>query len=181
MSSSSTTKQAAALGMSLEDFTQYNHLAVLMEAFHSRLRDQFMVLRKAATTRALPRGYSSRAFIDGGLRFCQSLAMHHAIEEEYVFKDLAVKMPQFRRPEDGGTAPELLAQHDVMHDGLERLSGYLRRCKSGQEELDWGELEASLGWGDVLLAHLDAEVETLGAASMSKYWTLEEMDGFRRY
>ena len=136
----------------------------------------FTPLREAATTRALPADMSAASLIELGLGFCAALSAHHDIEEAHVFPPLATRMPEFRRPEgaSGGAAPELLAQHDIMHEGLGKLRAYLQRCKGG-EALDLGRLEGVLGWGDVLLRHLDEEVEALGAENMRRYWSLEEV------
>lgn len=92
-----------------------------------------------------------------------------------MFPHLATRMPEFRHSGQGGASAELLRHHEVMHEGLERLGPYLERCWAGKEQLDLGVLEGLLDWGDVLMEHLDKEVDALRAGNMRKYWSLEEM------
>lgn len=97
--------------------------------------------------------------------------MHHTIEEEHIFPVLAARMPHFREER------ELLTQHKRIHEGLERLEGYVRECRSGERELRLGEVKGLMdGFGEVLWSHLDEEVVNLGAENMRRYWSLEEME-----
>ena len=96
--------------------------------------------------------------------------MLHAIEEQHIFPLLAKKMPEFRR--------DLVAQHRDIHTGLEKLEGYLEKCRSGEEDLDRGEVRRIMeGFGKVLWEHLDDEVKALGAENMRLYWSEREMRG----
>jgi hypothetical protein len=91
-----------------------------------------------------------------------------------VFPMLARKMPAFRDSE------QMLAQHEVLHAGLKRLEAYLLECKYGEKELRLGEVKEIMdSFGEGLWAHLDEEVGLLGAESMRKFWTLEEMEEMR--
>lgn len=79
-------------------------------------------------------------------------------------------MPAFRKE------LELLTHHKLIHIGLEKVEGYLENCKSGAQDLRMDELKILMdSFGDVLWAHLDAEVKQLGAENMRKYWSKEEM------
>jgi len=113
---------------------------------------------------------SIRAFVSQGLHLCQSLTMHHTIEEQYVFPELAERMPVFREHD------HLISQHEEIHVGLEKLEAYLDSCRSGERELRLPELKEIMDtFGTVLWAHLDDEVRTLGAENMRKYWSKQEI------
>lgn len=89
-------------------------------------------------------------------------------------------MPEFR-PGDSA----LLAQHEQIHEGMDRMEAYLRRCLRGkigekkekeEEEFRLEEVKRLMdGFGEVLWRHLDEEVRTLRAENMRRYWTMEEM------
>ena len=118
-----------------------------------------------------PAGMSIRQFLSMGLDFCHHLETHHMIEEHYFFPELAVKMPLFRQRE------HLLSQHAQIHAGLEGFEKYLMDCRRGERELRMEEMKELMDkFGKVLWAHLDDEVEQLGAENMRKFWTREEMD-----
>ncbi|KAK6584392.1 hypothetical protein PZA11_002616 [Diplocarpon coronariae] len=105
--------------------------------------------------------------------FCSHLSTHHAIEEQHIFPVLAQKMPEFKQ---GKNAAELLRQHEEIHRGMDAFEEYLKRCRSGETELQLSLLKEKMdSWGTVLWAHLDQEVKTLGAENMRRYWTVEEM------
>ena len=105
-----------------------------------------------------------------GRQFCEQLSFHHGIEEQHIFPVLAQRMPAFRKE------LELLTQHKLIHDGLDKFEAYLQACSSGERELRLEELKALMdGFGEVLWAHLDDEVKELGAYNMSKFWSVEEM------
>jgi hemerythrin-like domain-containing protein len=114
---------------------------------------------------------SIRQFLSIGLDFCHHLETHHMIEERYFFPELAVKMPLFRQRD------HLLSQHAQIHAGLEGFEKYLMDCRRGERELRMEEMKELMDkFGKVLWAHLDDEVEQLGAENMRKFWTREEMD-----
>lgn len=117
-----------------------------------------------------PAGMSIRQFINVGLQFCHHLETHHSIEEQYIFPDLARKMPAFE--ED----LRLLSQHKKIHAGLEKFEEYLGACKGGERELRMEELKDLMDdFGKVLWDHLNDEVKELGAENMREHWTIEEM------
>lgn len=70
----------------------------------------------------------------------------------------------------------LKKQHEEIHAGLERTQAYLEACQFGERELRMSELKEIMdSYGTVLWEHLDAEVRTLGADTMRRYWTKEEI------
>ncbi|AEO69556.1 uncharacterized protein THITE_2120138 [Thermothielavioides terrestris NRRL 8126] len=74
---------------------------------------------------------------------------------------------------------ELIRQHRMIHEGMDEMVEYLRRCKDRECELELAVLKEKMEpWGEVLLKHLDQEVRDLGAENMRKYWTLQEMRAF---
>lgn len=86
---------------------------------------------------------------------------------------LAARMPEFKAGKNQG---ELLQQHKAIHAGLDGFEEYLKKCKSGETELDLKLLKTKMDtFGAVLWKHLDQEVKTLGAENMRKYWSLEDM------
>lgn len=163
---------------------------------HDHFRQMYTTLQTACTNRRRPAGMSLRQFLDEGLRLARYLEMHHSIEETHLYPLLGRKMPAFRSsaspfsPSSGGgkkgkgkgkggkdkESCELLRQHQVIHDGMDEMADYLRRCKDGECEFELAVLKEKLDvCGDVLLAHLDQEVADLGAERMRKYFTLQEM------
>jgi hemerythrin-like domain-containing protein len=129
-----------------------------------------MEMQTACNNNRRPAGQSIRQFIRTGLDFCSYLTTHHTIEEQFMFPQLAKKMPEFRRDD------QLLRQHHDIHEGLSQLEEYLGNCQRGEADFRLGEVKRLMdAFGAVLWAHLDAEVRTLGAENMRQYWTLEEM------
>ncbi len=113
---------------------------------------------------------SIRAFLNTGLEFCHHLTVHHTIEEQHIFPVLARKMPAFKQE------LELLTQHKLIHNGLEKFEGYLEQCRVGERELRLEEMRELLeGFGTVLWQHLDDEVKQLRAENMRRFWSAEEM------
>lgn len=77
----------------------------------------------------------------------------------------------------------MVAQHKLIHDGLDRLDAYIGAVRRGERELRLKGGEDTLqgvldSFGKVLWTHLDEEVRNLGAQSMRLYWTREEMGRF---
>ncbi len=88
-----------------------------------------------------------------------------------MFPVLARRMPEF-----DARRGDLVRQHKTIHAGLDGLQAYLEAVRRGDEALAADALKDKMAsWGAVLWAHLDAEVETLGAENMARYWTKEEM------
>ncbi|KIW86169.1 hypothetical protein Z517_01564 [Fonsecaea pedrosoi CBS 271.37] len=156
--------------LSAQDFREYNRLAVMMNAYHNHFRYTWNLLYKACTSGSRPAGMSIRSFISQGLHLCHSLTIHHTIEEQHVFPELAERMPAF------GAHDHLITQHEQIHEGLDKLEEYLDACRSGEKELRLSELKEIMdSFGDVLWAHLDDEVRMLGAENMRRFWTKEEI------
>ncbi|KAJ5895678.1 hypothetical protein N7495_007369 [Penicillium taxi] len=153
------------------DFRTYNRMSEQMQAFHNHFRLIWKQLYEACSaTGKNPAGLSARQIIMTGLQFCSQLDFHHSIEERHIFPVLASKMPEFRKE------LELLSQHKLIHAGLERLGGYLEKCKTGEEDMRREEIKRLMDtFGEVLWTHLDQEVNTLRAEHMRKFWSLEEM------
>ncbi|RYO74486.1 hypothetical protein DL766_000474 [Monosporascus sp. MC13-8B] len=147
---SGQSKEPELPPLSDHEFRQYNRLAELMDLYHNHIRSTWNMLWGACTSGKRPGGMSLRVFVDAGLQFVQGLDMHHKMEETYLFPVLAKKMPEFRSGRGNGAA-ELLRQHKEIHRGLEVLQKYLRKCKSGETELEMGALRLKMeGWGTVV-------------------------------
>jgi hemerythrin-like domain-containing protein len=168
--STTATAEPELPKLSASDFRIYNRLAVMMDAYHNHFRYTWNLLYKTCETGSRPQGMSIRAFISQGLHLCHALTIHHTIEEQHVFPELAERMPAFA-PKD-----HLISQHEQIHVGLEKLEAYLDGCRSGERELRLPELKAVMdSFGEVLWSHLDDEVRMLGADSMRRHWTKEEI------
>lgn len=116
-----------------------------------------------------------KQLLRAGLDFGDHLTAHHGIEERIVFPALAKRMPEFD-PRRG----DLVAQHKQIHKGLDGLTAYLESVQSGEASLEAAVLKGKMeSWGEVLWAHLDDEVRSLGAENMAKYWTKEEVMNMR--
>ncbi|CAI6277020.1 unnamed protein product [Periconia digitata] len=152
------------------EYQQYNHMAEIMDRYHTHFRQTWTMIYSACEANKRPSGMSIRQFMSVAERLIQGLTMHHTIEEQHVFPVLAKKMPAFRKE------LELLTHHKLIHEGLERLEEYLNGCKSGETEFRMGEMKNVMdSFGGTLWEHLDAEVKQLGAENMRKYWSLKEM------
>jgi len=128
------------------------------------------VLYSACETGKRPGSISLRQYLATGMQFCHHLNIHHSIEEQHIFPVLAMKMPAFRKE------LELLTQHKLIHEGLEKLQAYLEDCTTGERELRSEEMKRIMdGFGEVLWAHLSDEENQLKAENMRNFWTLEEM------
>jgi hypothetical protein len=148
----------------------------------------YFTLYTACVSKRRPAGMTLKQFIDEALNLTRYLEAHHSIEESYLYPILARKMPEFRSsstPPGGGLKKgkgsrqedcELIRQHKLIHDGMDEMAAYLRRCKSRECELELSVLKEKIDpWGDVLLKHLEQEVQDLSAENMRKYWTVQEM------
>ncbi|KAL0934390.1 uncharacterized protein CTRU02_211189 [Colletotrichum truncatum] len=144
----------------------------MMNTFHNHFRRTWKRLQDSCNTPVDgPPKMTSEQIVREGLFFCYRLTNHHNIEETIFFPLLARKMPEFR-----GEDAVVLEQHRQIHEGLENLQEYLEMCRSRKATLDLATLKSKMDpWSDVLLLHLDQEVEMLGAENMRKYWTREEL------
>ncbi|KAI0015429.1 hypothetical protein F4780DRAFT_763989 [Xylariomycetidae sp. FL0641] len=179
-----TEEQPALPPLTPAEFRGYNRLAEHMDLFHAHFRSQWNMLYGAASSGRRPGGLSLRSFISEGQAFLSQLAMHHHIEETYIFPVLAKRMPEFSASASAGggnnnnnkKANELLQQHKEIHRGMDALKAYLDRCERRECELRLPELKDLLDtWGAVLWTHLDQEVKALGAENMRKHWSIEEI------
>ncbi|KIW60560.1 hypothetical protein PV05_00767 [Exophiala xenobiotica] len=170
LDSTQAAKQPELPKLSAEQFRVYNRLAVMMNQYHNHFRYTWNMLYKTCTSGSRPASMSIRGFISQGLHLCQALTIHHTIEERHVFPELAERMPLFREND------HLIAQHELIHEGLVKMENYLDACRTGERELRLPELKEVMdSFGEVLWTHLDDEVEQLGAENMRKYWTKEEI------
>ncbi|KAK5199494.1 hypothetical protein LTR92_000033 [Exophiala xenobiotica] len=156
--------------LSAEEFRVYNRLAVMMDQYHNHFRYTWNMIYKTCTSGSRPAGMSIRGFLSQGLHLCQALTVHHTIEERHVFPELAERMPLFREND------HLIAQHEMIHEGLVKMENYLDACRTGERELRLAELKEVMdSFGEVLWTHLDDEVAQLGAENMRKFWSKEEI------
>ncbi|KAK3956923.1 hypothetical protein QBC32DRAFT_56841 [Pseudoneurospora amorphoporcata] len=190
------------------DFAVYNRLAEKMDYFHNHFRSMWSTLytaciRDGSSSSQGTEALTERQLIEEGLRLTRYLEAHHSIEETHIFPLLAKKMPQFRaavnahnyhehlrlrrrnnrqsetEEEEAAANCELIQQHRAIHLGMEQFEKYLRDCRSKKEAFSLPVLKEKMdSWGEVLLKHLDQEVEELGAENMRRCWTLEEMVAF---
>jgi hemerythrin-like domain-containing protein len=110
-------------------------------------------------------------FVTLGFDFCRQLESHHSIEDLYVFPLLSRRMPEFQKEE------HLPEQHKEIHLGLDQIRAYLNSWTSGDQELNLTQMKEIMdGFSEVLWAHLDEEVKALGAETMRKHWTVQEID-----
>ncbi|KAK4232175.1 hypothetical protein QBC38DRAFT_533163 [Podospora fimiseda] len=160
-----------------DQFRIYNRLADQMKYFHDHFIQIHSTLYNACLANKRPANMSLKQFLDEGLRLIRYLEAHHSIEETHLYPLLARKMPQFGKKNKKDCC-ELLKQHKEIHEGMDKLEGYLRGCKSGKEEFEMGKMKELMeGWREVLMRHLDEEVDELGAERMRSVWSLEEMRG----
>jgi len=144
--------------------------SLTLSSQHNHFRHTWNTLYQVASTGQRPSNMSLRALIHTGLQLCQHLTIHHSIEEQHIFPELATRMPGFKDDE------VLISQHEIIHEGLEKLEEYLGACRTGERELRMEELKGIMdAFGAVLWEHLDEEVRMLGAENIRRYWTLEEV------
>ncbi|KAK1978999.1 hypothetical protein LZ30DRAFT_597882 [Colletotrichum cereale] len=157
--------------MTPSEFDTYNRLAVMMEKFHGYFRRTWERLYHACASPDSRPKITDDQTIREGLFLSYRLTSHHSIEESSLCPLFARKMPQFR-----GDDALLVEQHRQIHGGLEVFQRYLESCRTRKSQLELQVLKSKMdSWGDVLLLHLDQEVEMLGAENMKQYWTPEEM------
>ncbi|KAI9376440.1 hypothetical protein BJX61DRAFT_538816 [Aspergillus egyptiacus] len=163
--------------LSPEDFCIYNRLAEKMENIHISLHETWNTLKQACTSPTpATEPLTTTSLTSLALSFCDALSTHHAIEERFLFPLLAPRMSEFMP--DG----PLTGQHEVIHDGVVRMKGYLKRCERGEEVFERGVLGGIMqgnGFESVLWEHLDGEVWALRAERMRQVWTREEMEALR--
>jgi len=98
---------------------------------------------------------------------------HHSIEEQYIFPDLAKRMPEFAENE------KHLQSHAAIHHGLEELGKLTREYRAEPSTYNPEKIRECLdSFRDVLMRHLDEEVTDLRGENLKKYWTLKEVQRF---
>ncbi|KZL69868.1 hypothetical protein CI238_10765 [Colletotrichum incanum] len=153
------------------EFETYNRLAVMMEKFHGYFRQTWKRLYRACASPDDSSRMTDDQIIREGLFLSYRLKNHHKIEESSLFPFLARRMPHFQ-----GDEMLLAEQHRQIHGGLEEFQRYLESGRTRKSQLELQVLKSKMdSWGDVLLLHLDQEVDVLGAEDMQEYWTPEEM------
>ncbi|EJD02598.1 uncharacterized protein FOMMEDRAFT_19894 [Fomitiporia mediterranea MF3/22] len=99
------------------------------------------------------------------------LETHHSIEERFIFPELAKKMPSFAENDQHRKS------HEGIHDGLVKLGAITREFRENPTSYSPERMRECLdSFRDVLMKHLDEEVEDLRGENLKKYWTLEELD-----
>jgi len=150
---------------------RWNRLADGMRRFHNYFKMEFDNIYKLADGSFNEHHMSLPMFlreIDG---LHKHLTAHHTIEERYIFPDLAKRMPAFSQNE------KHLKSHEGIHEGLDRLSLLTTAYRKDPTSYSPEKIRECLdSFRDVLMTHLDEEVEDLSAENMKKYWTLAELE-----
>ena len=168
--SSTSSSEPELPKLSAADFRTYNKLAEMMDAYHNHFRYTWNILYKGCSTGTRPSGMSLRQFLSQGLHLCQSLTVHHTIEERHIFPELAERMDIFK------PQAHLIEQHEQIHEGLEKFEAFLGACQYGERELRMEEMKEIMdSFGKVLWDHLDLEVKMLGAENIRKYYSKAEI------
>ncbi|KAL5523476.1 hypothetical protein ACEPAG_7649 [Sanghuangporus baumii] len=168
---------------------RWNKLAVTMETFHNYFKREFSQLYevydnarqglikiysqkgKLADGSFANKGMSLQMYLRAAENLKKHLEGHHTIEERFIFPELAKKMPSFAEDEQHRKS------HEGIHDGLVRLSTLIREFREEPSTYSPQRMrECFDSFKDVLMRHLDEEVEDLRGENMKKYWTLEELD-----
>ncbi|KAI5480221.1 hypothetical protein MNV49_001549 [Pseudohyphozyma bogoriensis] len=146
---------------------EWDRMSSRMEGFHSYFRATFEQVYKAADK--VPDVVPLREFLNYAEELEHHLQGHHGIaEERYIFPVLRKKLPEF--------GEEHVEEHKAIHDGLDRYVAFITKCKSNPKDYSAGKLrEIMASFGPVLFHHLDAEVETLKADNLRRYYTLAEV------
>ncbi|KAF7941636.1 uncharacterized protein EAE97_006473 [Botrytis byssoidea] len=148
--------------LNASDFKAYNRLADHMDTFHNNFRRMWNEIYSVCSDNKRSSHQSIHAFLKLAESFCTQLTLHHTIEERHFSPELAARMPEFRE--------ELIGQHREIHHGLDNMHRYVKKCRTGESELQLSHLRGLMeSFGEVLWAHLDGEVRALGAENMRKY------------
>ncbi|KAI0455242.1 hypothetical protein F5B21DRAFT_210248 [Xylaria acuta] len=119
--------------LSAAEFREYNRLAEHMDMFHAHFRSTWETLYTSASGGRRARGLSIRAFINVGLDFVSHLETHHAIEERYVFPDLARRMPEFRTGKERDLLPPPSPSSSSSSEKEEEGGKKKKKKKKGEE------------------------------------------------
>ncbi|SCV69856.1 BQ2448_1250 [Microbotryum intermedium] len=135
---------------------EWDRMSTRMNMFHDHFRQTFARVWQMSE-KVTP--HELQEYLDYAEEFIHHLEGHHGIEERYIFPVLAKKMPEFR-----------------IHAGMERYQNYIRAARHTPTAFrpeKMQEIMASMG--PILFYHLDAEVETLKADNLRRYYTLDEV------
>lgn len=154
-------------GLSKQQLKKYNRLADHMQEFHEYFRGSFRQIYETAD-RAGGSAVAVRAFVDRAQSLNQHLTLHHSIEDTHIFPILRRRMPE---------VAQLDADHAEIHRGLDVYAAYLASVKKDPRMYDPQRLrETMMLFREVLHRHLVYEVAILKAESISKYYTLDEVN-----
>ncbi|KDE07590.1 hypothetical protein MVLG_02056 [Microbotryum lychnidis-dioicae p1A1 Lamole] len=144
---------------------EWDRMSTRMNMFHTHFRQTFANVWRMSE-KVSPDELQD--FLDYAEEFVHHLEGHHGIEERYIFPVLAKKMPEFRE--------EHLEEHEQIHAGMDRYQDYIRAARATPTAFSPEKLREIMGlMGPILFYHLDAEVETLKADNLKRYYTLDEV------
>ncbi|TFL03959.1 hypothetical protein BDV98DRAFT_563320 [Pterulicium gracile] len=111
--------------------------------------------------------------VDPFMTFCmavfESIHHHHSVEEAVFFPEIEAKLGK-------GAMSGNIDEHHLFVPQLAEFEEYLGRIKKGEEKYDGGVLLERLnGFTDVMLEHLNHEVETLDPARLRAAFTAREL------
>ncbi|GAA5903940.1 hemerythrin domain-containing protein [Sporobolomyces salmoneus] len=147
---------------------EWDRMSTRMQGFHSYFRMAFKQIFELSDGSFQARGLSVPDFMEVVEDFLQHLTFHHGIEEQHIFPILKQRMPHFQL--------EHQEEHDAIHKGMHDLEELTKKYKKNPTSYSPEELKTNLkSWGPLLFWHLDAEVESLKADVLRRYYTLEEV------
>ncbi|GAA5856975.1 hypothetical protein JCM5353_000940 [Sporobolomyces roseus] len=147
---------------------EWDRMSTRMEGFHSYFRMAFKQIFELSDGSFAQRGLSVAEFMGVVEDFLHHLSFHHGIEEEHIFPILKQRMPHFQI--------EHQEEHDAIHTGMHNLEELAKEFKSAPSSYSPERLQKNLAsWGPLLFWHLDAEVRSLKADVLRRYYTLEEV------
>ncbi|KAK4048242.1 hypothetical protein OIV83_004947 [Microbotryomycetes sp. JL201] len=147
---------------------EWDRMSQRMQGFHNYFRQQFQFAMQSAEKVGSNEDFDVDYYLWQVKDLLRHLEMHHNIEERYIFPILAKKMPEF-----DATHPD---EHKEIHAGMDRTEAYIKRVEKSPSLFSASEMRDILSsWGFVLFHHLDAEVASLKADNLRRYWTLDEV------
>ncbi|GAA5931690.1 hemerythrin domain-containing protein [Sporobolomyces koalae] len=147
---------------------EWDRMSTRMEGFHTYFRAAFKQIFELSDGSFQQRGLTVQDFAEVIEQFLEHLSFHHGIEEQHIFPILKQRMPHFQL--------EHQEEHDSIHEGMHQLELLARRFKSDPTSYSPSDLQRNLqSWGPLLFFHLDAEVKSLKADVLRRYYTLEEV------
>jgi len=167
---SGTLSEAAEERAKRREEARWNRMADTMQRFHNYFKSEFNSIYELADG-SFSRRMDLPMFLDKIDGLGKYLNGHHTIEELHIFPNLAKKMPNFAEDEKHRQS------HAAIHEGLDRLAALTKGVREDPTSYSPEKIRECLdSFRDVLMRHLDEEVEDLGAENMKKYWTLQEVE-----